>query len=277
MSHYDCLCGCGNISTVLLSEGKHMGRRLNEFKKELKEESSSSGVPLPDFLLYPTKTDKILWACFFLISILGFVMIPLRLWFINNPEWYALIVGGYTSATLLGAEHSQTGGKYIFVLLTIIGACKFYPLYYCMGKQWGRDLIEYFSTSMSLRFRTYVMGIIDNKPEKLKVFTFWCTPLVLLPGIRISSMITIPLMVIATMRKRTIALINIMWILVVNSVFFLLGYIFGEQVLDVIKIINKYAGWVFMVLIIMAIVAAGRQSWKNADMDDNMHKDNHTE
>ena len=90
-------------------------------------------------------------------------------------------------------------------------------------------------------------------------------------------MITIPLMVIATMRKRTIALINIMWILVVNSVFFLLGYTFGEQVLEIIKIINKYAGWVFMGLIIMAIIAAGRQSWKNADTDDNMHKDNHTE
>lgn len=80
-----------------------------EDQKELTIQEMLEQEGLPPFITRPKKEDIILWGCLIGITIISFALIPLRVWFLNNPEWYALIIGGYTSATLIGAN-SAVGG-----------------------------------------------------------------------------------------------------------------------------------------------------------------------
>jgi len=83
------------------------------FKEELHDAFVESGMP--EFMYKPNKEDKKLWLLFLLMTLFGFATIPFRIWFINNPEWYALIIGGYTSSTILGAQQSQGDNSWYFI------------------------------------------------------------------------------------------------------------------------------------------------------------------
>lgn len=209
---------------------------------------------LPDFLRNPQKEDIILWCCLIGITIFSFILIPLRVWFLNNPEWYAVIIGGYTSATLIGANTPTGQSHSFFVMLTLIGAMKFIPIYYFIGKRWGREFIDYTLQYMP-RTHKWMTSLLDNKTDKVRLYSSLMTPIVYLPFIRISYAILTPIQAIAKMSLPMVLFVNAIGVLIVNYSMFGIGYIYGEEVLQVIDVINKYAGLITLGLIVFMFIS----------------------
>lgn len=209
---------------------------------------------LPDFLRNPQKEDIILWCCLIGITIFSFILIPLRVWFLNNPEWYAVIIGGYTSATLIGANTATGQSHSFFVMLTLIGAMKFIPIYYFIGKRWGREFIDYTLQYMP-RTHKWMTSLLDNKTDKVRLYSSLMTPIVYLPFIRISYAILTPIQAIAKMPLPMVLFVNAIGVLIVNYSMFGIGYIYGEEVLQVIDVINKYAGLITLGLIVFMFIS----------------------
>lgn len=213
------------------------------------EQEVDTIIRLPDFLENPTKKDMTIWGLFILTALFGFAMIPLRIWFINNPEIYALAIGGYTSSVLLGNQQYNGNTSWYYLPLTLIGALKFFPIYYIMAQHWGRKLIDFLLSTMPKSYQKAGNKIINSKQEKIRTWSTILMPLTFIPGIRIGILPVILLMVLSEMKKKWIALISITSVLTVNGTFFYLGTLYGEQVTNIIEIINKYSLWISILLI----------------------------
>lgn len=209
---------------------------------------------LPSFITNPQKEDIILWLCLLGITIFSFSLIPFRVWFLNNPEWYALIIGGYTSSTLIGA-YSVTGQSHgIFILLTLIGALKFIPVYFYIGKRWGKEFIDY-SLQYTPKTQKWINSLLNKKTQKVKIYSSLITPLTYMPFIRISYAIITPVQAMVNMTLPLILLINAISVLIVNYTMYAIGYINGKEVLQIIEVINKYAGWITIGLIVFVFIS----------------------
>lgn len=238
-----------------------------EDQKELTIQEMLEQEGLPPFITHPKKEDIILWGCLIGITIISFALIPLRVWFLNNPEWYALIIGGYTSATLIGANSAVGDSNALFVLLTLIGAMKFIPIYYFIGKRWGRDFLDY-SLQYMPRIRKWMTSLLDNKSSKVRLYSSLMTPIIYLPFIRISYAVLTPIQAIAKMSLPLILLVNGIGVLIVNYSMFGIGYVYGKEVLQVLEVINKYAGWITFGLIAFVFVSIFIQQNKKKRVDD---------
>ena len=227
-------------------------------KEEIREELEKT---LPGFIMHPTATDKKIWVLFLAVTVLSYVFLFLRVWFINNPIWYSLIIGGYTSAVILGANQSQGIVSWPYVLLCIVGTAKFLPIYFIMGKYWGKDFL-YYITQYYPRLHRWLKNLIENKPQRLKAWGYGLTPLTSLPAMRINDTITVTMLALAKVKLLPIVIVNVAATVVVNYIFFGLGFTFGDQVLEIIKVINKYVGWVIFGLIAFAVISAVMKSSK---------------
>lgn len=229
-----------------------MNKHDNQENQSLQEMLEKEG--LPSFITHPQKEDIILWSCLLVITILSFSLIPFRVWFLNNPEWYALIIGGYTSSTLIGA-YSATGQSHgIFILLTIIGALKFIPVYFYIGKRWGKEFINY-SLQYTPKTQKWMNLLLNQKTQKVKIYSSLITPLTYMPFIRISYTIITPIQAVVNMSLPLILLINTISVLIVNYTMYTIGYINGKEVLQIIEVINKYAGLITIGLIAFVFIS----------------------
>lgn len=247
---------------------------VNKKEKELTLQEMLEEEGLPPFITRPKKQDIVLWACIIGITILSFALIPLRIWFLNNPEWYAVIIGGYTSATLIGANSAIGQSHPEFVLLTLVGALKFIPVYYFVGKLWGRDFLDY-SLQYMPRIHKWMTSLLDNKSSKVRLYSSLMTPIIYLPFIRISYAILTPIQAIAKMSLPLILLVNGIGVLIVNYSMFGIGYIYGKEVLQVLEVINKYAGWITFGLITFVFVSIFIQQDKKKCVDDSLESPTH--
>ena len=244
-----------------LEEKEKIENKDLSFREELEKEG------VPHFITRPSKTDKILWSFFLLTTIFNFGTIPLRIWFMNNPEWYSAIIGGYTSSILLGAHSEEF--KYPYVFLSIIGACKFLPLYYFMGKYWGKDFIDYTTQAMP-KINKKILHYIDEEKSKLKKYGYMLVPFSYIPGARIGMIITTPVLVLARENFIKIFTANAISVVAVNSVFYYLGIVFGEQVIEVVKVFNKYSGIIITGLIFYAVFMSVYKNNKNKKKQENV-------
>lgn len=242
-----------------------MGNQEKEIS--IRDELENQGVPT--FITRPDKTDKILWTFFILITVFNFSLVPLRIWFMNNPEWYSAIIGGYTSSIILGAHKDIS---YFYVFLSIIGACKFLPFYYFMGKYWGRDFIDYATQSMP-KLNKRLLHYIDDEKKKVKRCGFILIPLSYIPGARIGKAITIPILVLANTSFLVIFVLNAISVVVINSGFYYLGTLFGKQVIEVIDVFNKYSGFIIFGLIFYTIFVSFYKNKKNSNINDDLNDD----
>ncbi|MDY6049231.1 MAG: hypothetical protein SPI77_01455 [Corynebacterium sp.] len=229
-------------------------------KEEIREELEKT---LPGFIMHPTSRDKKIWVAFLAVTVISYVFLFLRVWFINNPIWYSLIIGGYTSAVVLGANQSQGIPSWPYVLLCIVGTAKFIPVYYIMGKYWGKDFL-YYVTQYYPRLHKWLKNLVEHRPDRLKAWGYGLTPLTSLPAMRINDTITVPMLALVRVKLGPIIAVNVLATVVVNYIFFGLGFTFGDQVLEVIKVINKYVGWVIFGLIAFAVISAVMKSSRSA-------------
>lgn len=230
-----------------------------EDSKELtiREQLVVQGVP--SFITHPTSRDKKILAALGVMSIIGFALIPFRVWFINHPEMYSLIIGGMTSAVLLGSQYREDARSIYWVAASVVGAMKFFPLYLIIARCWGKDFLDYI-TAYVPKIHDFLFRLIDHAPHKLRLYSILLTPLSYIPFMRVSQSMTAVLMHCARMSTFTIVSVNVVCLLMVNYGFFYLGYLHGDAVLSVVEVINKYSGWITAALIFYAVYSAQKNT-----------------
>ncbi|MBV7282117.1 DedA family protein [Corynebacterium sp. TAE3-ERU30] len=216
-------------------------------------DDESSTPPTPAFIASPTTRDKWLFVYLFADMMLSLAMIPLRVWLLNNPLPYALLVGGYTSAIIGGAQ-STVGGTaaWVIVVCALVGGLRSIPLWWMIGRWWGREYLA-MVVEQSPRMRTWL-----DRLGRL-------SPPLLLGAIFISYIPFMPIRLIANLLAtirgvsfRMILAVNAAGVLVRNSIFAYIGIRYGEQVIGVVDQINRYALWITLALVVFAVISARR-------------------
>ncbi|MDY3128296.1 MAG: hypothetical protein SOW59_09300 [Corynebacterium sp.] len=213
---------------------------------------------LPSFLSNPDKVDWCLIVALIAIAVYGFALIPLRAWLLTQPVAYTLMVGGYTSAVVSGANASAGNGHWLaYLVLSVIGAFKFVPIYYLMGRKWGKEFID-MSLAYMPRMRKLFDRTLESESVKVKAGTLAFLPLGLLPG-PIPFNIVNSITGLIRIKFAVVAAVNIASIVLVNGIMLYLGYRFGEPVLDAVNVISRYMLWITLALIIIMVFQARRQ------------------
>ncbi|MDO5374464.1 MAG: hypothetical protein Q4F10_13515 [Corynebacterium glutamicum] len=213
---------------------------------------------LPKFLSNPERGDIILFIALIAMGIFSLCMIPLRAWMLTQPLAYTLIVGGYTSAVVGGANASVDNGIWwVYWLCTLIGALKFMPVYWLMGKRWGMEFID-MSLQYMPRFHRMFKKSIDSESTRLYAWIIGLIPLAYLPG-PVPGTILNAVAGLVKIRFWIIMAWNAICVLSVNGLFIWLGYTFGEQVLDIVNVVNRYMLWITLGLLALMFFRARKQ------------------
>lgn len=216
---------------------------------------------LPKFLTNPERTDIILIALLMGMAVYSMAMIPLRAWLLTEPLMYSLLVGGYTSAVISGANVSVGNGHFVvYLLCAIIGAIKFMPVYWFMGKRWGMEFIDMSLQYMPRAHRMFQRAVKSESP-RTTVWTLALVPVGYLPGPVPGTIVN----AVAGLLKVGFPLmlaINALSIVAVNGLMMWLGYSFGDPVLEVVDVINRYLLWFTLGLLALVFFQAWRRSKK---------------
>lgn len=216
---------------------------------------------LPKFLTNPEKTDIILFALLMGMAAYSMAMIPLRAWLMTEPLFYSLLVGGYTSAVISGANVSVGNGHFVvYLVCAIIGAIKFMPIYWYMGKRWGMEFIDMSLQYMPRAHRIFQQAV-KSKSSRTTAWTLGLIPLGYLPG-PIPGTVLNAVAGLLKVGLPLMLLINAVSIVVVNSLMMWLGYSFGDPVLEVVDVINRYMLWFTLGLLALVFFQAWRRSKK---------------
>ncbi|MDO5511476.1 DedA family protein [Corynebacterium sp.] len=218
---------------------------------------------LPGFLAHPDRTDKILFTALILMGLWALALIPLRAWLLSHPLIYTLAVGGYTSAVVSGANASVGNGVWwVYLLCTVIGAVKFMPVYWAMGRKWGMEFID-MSLQYMPRAHRFFQRAVAAESRKMYAGTLAFIPLGYLPG-PVPNTIVNAVAGLLKIRFVIMLAVNVLSVLAVNGLFLWLGFTYGEQVLEVVEVINRYLLWITLGLLALMFFRAWRQGKRKA-------------
>lgn len=214
--------------------------------------------PTPSFLKDPAPMDKFLFFALMAMGVFSLAMLGLRAWFLSHPLPYSFLIGGYTSATVSGANVSVDNGTWwVYLAASLVGALKFVPIYWLMGKRWGMEFID-MSLQYMPRAHRFFRKAVKKKASTTKAITLGLLPLGFAPG-PVPGLVLNAIAGLLKVRFRLVLLLNVLSVLAVNGLFMWLGYTFGDQVLEVVNVVNQYLLWFTLGLIAFAIFSARRK------------------
>lgn len=213
---------------------------------------------MPAFLVDREPLDNFLFAALLLMGLYSMAMIGLRAYLLSHPLAYTLLIGGYTSATVAGANVSAGNGTaWLYLACTLVGALKFMPIYWLMGRRWGREFIDA-SLRYMPRVHRFFNRAVKDESTRTKAVVLGLLPLGFAPG-------PVPALLLNAMAGLlrigfllTLA-VNVASVALVNGIFMYLGYVYGEQVLDIVDLVNRYLLWITVALIGFAVLSSRRK------------------
>lgn len=223
----------------------------------------AAATDMPEFMAHPDKQDKLLWAAFIAVTIYGFALLPLKPFLLSHPWWSAALTGSRTGLVISGAHASVHGSSWLVPLvLGTLSAMKFMPLWWYMGRKWGREYID-------LNVKNY--SWLEKRYDSFERFTLRWYPLLLascyIPGNPLPSFILFLILGESGMRLGRFLLLSLPPIILVQGINVWLGWRFGEPVIEVVEKISKYTLWLTLALVAWILYKAYREAWKTVQKD----------
>ena len=178
---------------------------------------------------------------------MGVAMRPLRPFLIaSHPVPLELLDGGF-AAIGAAAAFARIGEipLWLVVLAGVAGMAKFDWLTWWAGRRWGRGLLRFFMTEE--RATAYTTRI-KSAPRWLLWLAVMASPL---PGM--PSAVICALAGWARMRLVTFVLLNLTGVVIVTGAVAGIGFGFGQAAISVVLLIDRYAGWVSLLLVVLAL------------------------
>jgi membrane protein DedA with SNARE-associated domain len=195
-----------------------------------------------------TGGDWVLLGMIAVVVGLGIAIRPLRPFLIaSHPVLLELLDGGI-AAIGAAAAFARIGEVplWLVVLAGVVGMAKFDWLTWWAGRRWGRGLLGFFMTSE--RAASYTKRV-ETAPRWLLCLAVAASPL---PGV--PSAAVCALAGWARMRLVTFLLLNLAGVLIWTSAVVGIGFWLGQAAVDVVLLIDRYAGWVSLSLIALAVL-----------------------
>lgn len=195
-----------------------------------------------------TATDKALLAALTGALAIGLVARPLRPFLIASQP-VALEVLSPGPVTIGAAAAFARVGEvplWLVVVAGVVGMIKLDWLMWWAGRQWGRGILGYFTTSD--RAKRYTDRARTVKPWVVRVAVVAAA----LPGV--PSPLVFALAGWTRMRLVTFLVLDAAGALVMTGLIAALGYGLGQHAVDVVVMIEKYAGWVSLAIIASAVL-----------------------
>ena len=206
-----------------------------------------AGSPWPErYRLWegrPTRSDKALLGGFILIVVLGVVTRPVKPFLLASHPVALELLTGDLLAIGAAAAFARVGEAplWLVVVAGTVGMAKLDWLMWWAGRQWNVRIVEVFTTRE--RARQYVQRAARLSPWILRV----AVVAAVLPGI--PTPIVYAIAGLAGMRLLTFVLCDVAGAVLVTGVVAGLGYWSGQRAVDVVLLIDRYAGLVSLVLI----------------------------
>lgn len=225
---------------------KAAGKTWDEEQARLAKEQWKGMRPWPKVM---QRQDKVLlWM---LIGIPAFFMLtmPLRPFFIADyPIPLAFVTGSHAAVGAAAAFVGiGEGTVWLVIVAGVFGKVKITWLFWWVGRRWGRDIVNFLVPSE--RGRRFASRLETMNPWVMRLFL----PLSYLPGVPGG----IPHIIagVSGMRLRTFMLLDVLGALMITSVVAAIGYHSGQTGVDVVLLIDSYAVWLMLALIIaMAVI-----------------------
>ncbi|WAL39292.1 VTT domain-containing protein [Brevibacterium sp. BRM-1] len=203
----------------------------------------------------PRPSDRVLLAFLFIIPLFYLVMWPLRPMLIAKmPVLLSFLIGAKTVVAGAGAFAAvESHPLWIVVAAGWAGMMKFDWLWWFAGRRWGERIVSIFANTE----RTY------RRAEQIRRLPRWLLiALVVLgrfPGVPGSIVWLISGW--SGMRFWTFFLCNAAGALVLSWGCAWIGFEIGQPAVDLLKLVDKYALWVSLAIIVGIAVWSG---WKEA-------------
>jgi membrane protein DedA with SNARE-associated domain len=195
------------------------------------------------------RADVVLMLLIGAVVAYGAVLRPLRPFLIaSNPLLLALLTDDLT-AVGAAAAFARVEGTALWpvVLAGTAGAVKFGLLTWWAGRRWGTGMVAMVSTGE--RSRRIAHRVAALPPWALRTAVMVAA----LPGV--PSVLVHVMAGWAGMRARTFVLLDALGSAVTVALVAGLGYGLGQYAVDVVLLVDRYAGWVSLAIIVSAFVA----------------------
>lgn len=203
----------------------------------------------------PRRSDRVLLAFLFIIPVFYLVMWPLRPMLIAKmPVLLSLLVGAKTVVAGAGAFAAVEGHPLLLVVLAgWVGMMKFDWLWWFAGRRWGERVVSIFANTE----RAY------RRAEQIRRLPRWLLIVLVVlgrfPGVPGSIVWLISGW--SGMRFWTFFLCNGAGALALSWACAWIGFEIGQPAVDLLKLVDKYALWVSLAIIVGIAVWSG---WKEA-------------
>lgn len=202
----------------------------------------------------PSRTDKALGVTVLAVFAYWLALTPLKPFLIGrNPVLLELIAGG-NAAVGAAAAFARIGQAplWLVVLAGVVGSAKFDWLFWWMGQRWGGRIVRMFLPNPRMQER--VVERVQDLPR-------WVAPVAvlvaMLPGVPAAAAFAF-----AGWRKLSLpAFLALdllgtgLWVGLVAA----LGYAAGQAAVDLVLLVDEYALWVSLALIVVTSFWSARR------------------
>jgi len=197
--------------------------------------------------------DKILVFSTLGIMAVMLLSLPLRPFLLATHPVALSVVTGSLSAIGAGAAFARIGEIELWLVIVagIIGMIKFDWLFWLAGRRWGPKVVTFFAPG----------DVAQRFVARVRAWPRWAMPLVVvaaaLPGI--PAVAVFALAGLGRMRLGTFLLFDAIGAAMITGLVAGLGYGLGQQAVDVVLAIDRYALWISLALVVFVAWSSGRR------------------
>lgn len=202
------------------------------------------------------RLDKVLLVIIIGVPLIYMGLMPFRPWMLVNAPVLQEFINGAKTAIVAAAAYARVGEipLWLVVFAGFFGMAKLDWAFWLAGRRWGDGILRLFAQN-----ERQVKRI-----EKLKQIPAWA--LFLMTVIARCPGIPGTLVYLAAgwtrMRLSLFLIADLLGCLIFTLIWTTLGYQMGEAAVDILKVVDKYALWLTLAIIVGIFVMSFYKEWR---------------